>query len=1201
MTPRLKSLELHGYKTFASRTVFEFPGDITAIVGPNGSGKSNIADAMRWVLGEQSFSLLRGRKTEDMIFAGSEQRARAGMASASITFDNQDGWLPIDFTEVAITRRAYRDGQNEYLLNGQRVRLKEISELLAQSGLAERTYTIIGQGLVDAALSLKPEERRRFFEEAAGIGLYRSRRDESLNRLETTRRNLERVQDILSELEPRLHSLERQARRVQEYERIKADLRMLLRDWYGYHWRLNQKEIAHTLEVLHAQESRLESARGNLSGIDARLADLRAKLMENRAALNEWHAQSAGLHTQREQISRKLAVLDERQRALQEQHQSLTADQGRLEEEHTQRQNRLNTAQDEFTHLQADLEDAEAQVQEALGNLNKRQSQRAQAERDLRETRRLLVDAETRQVQRKARHNELTNRREEQCRSQDSLRQAVESGKTALQNAQKKLEQAEERRKQAQDAQKQAEADLQAHQQRVQELDGQRRKAIEERSRREAERARLQAQLDVLDQAEKSLSGLNNGAKFVLQASRQGKLAGRYKALSNDLLVPREYEAAIAACLGESLDGVVLDERADLEHVMQLLESGEKGRAILFPPNGARTVEPLDCPQDADCVGVASELVQAPAELLPVVRLLLGQVVVVRSRAAARRVIQQLPASARAVTLRGEVFWGSGMVAAGQEGRTGVIARPRQMLELRETLAAAGDAISAAQEQVRQAESELSRLQEQGKALERDAKAAGQSFAQAAQAHQQAVLETQQVIQKQEWQAGQLSNLDGQLQRTDEEIGKVAAEMEKAEADISGLQEKVRQASRGLADLPLDELQSQVAHWNTQTAVINRAVKDVQGRLAEYRQALENNQRQQASLRQRLEETAGTLQRLEGERAEARAQEQALNQQIDVLRKEIEPAEQSLQVQEKEYANQQSNQLAAQQAATVAERYASQTQLELARQRETAASLRRRIEEDFGLVAFDYSGEEAGQSPLPLEGMVEELPVIETLSPEIDESINRQRAQLRRLGAVNFEAQSEYLSVKERYEFLSGQVIDLHKADTDLRQVISELDELMRREFRKTFDAVAAEFKVMFSRLFGGGSARLHMTDEENLNETGIDIEARLPGRREQALNLLSGGERSLTAVALVFSLLKVSPTPFCILDEVDAMLDEANVGRYRDLLNELSENTQFIVITHNRNTVQVADVIYGVTMGRDSASQIISLRLDEVSEEMVK
>ncbi len=249
MPPRLKSLELHGYKTFASRGLFAFPGAITAIVGPNGSGKSNIADSLRWVLGEQAFSLLRGRKTEDMIFSGSELRPKASMASATITFDNEDGWLPIDFNEVAITRRAYRDGDNEYLINNQRVRLKEINEMLAQSGLAERTYTVIGQGLVDEALSLRPEERRRFFEEAAGIGLYRSRREESLNRLETTRRNLERVDDIIAELTPRLQSLEKQAKRAIEYDRIKADLRLLLRDWYGFHWHKVQHEITHTREV----------------------------------------------------------------------------------------------------------------------------------------------------------------------------------------------------------------------------------------------------------------------------------------------------------------------------------------------------------------------------------------------------------------------------------------------------------------------------------------------------------------------------------------------------------------------------------------------------------------------------------------------------------------------------------------------------------------------------------------------------------------------------------------------------------------------------------------------------------------------------------------------------------------------------------------------------------------------------------------
>jgi chromosome segregation protein len=290
----------------------------------------------------------------------------------------------------------------------------------------------------------------------------------------------------------------------------------------------------------------------------------------------------------------------------------------------------------------------------------------------------------------------------------------------------------------------------------------------------------------------------------------------------------------------------------------------------------------------------------------------------------------------------------------------------------------------------------------------------------------------------------------------------------------------------------------------------------------------------------------------------------------------------------------------AQQTETNAERVYTQAQLEFGRSREALDNLRRRIEDDFGLVALEYSDDVTGPTPLPLDG-VGQLASLDELPKGLEESINRQRALLRRMGAINPDAHKEYLEVKERHEFLSTQLRDLQKADNDLRQIITELDELMNKQFRATFNAVAAEFKDMFTRLFGGGSARLVMTDTDNPSETGIDIEARLPGRREQGLSLLSGGERSLTAVALVFSLLRVSPTPFCILDEVDAMLDEANVGRFTELLRDLSETTQFIVITHNRNTVQVADVIYGVTMGRDSASQVISLRLDEVSDEMVR
>ncbi len=318
------------------------------------------------------------------------------------------------------------------------------------------------------------------------------------------------------------------------------------------------------------------------------------------------------------------------------------------------------------------------------------------------------------------------------------------------------------------------------------------------------------------------------------------------------------------------------------------------------------------------------------------------------------------------------------------------------------------------------------------------------------------------------------------------------------------------------------------------------------------------------------------------------------------LQAKIKPVDELLNAAEQRQSQLQAKDNETRQGLTQAEHFFAQARINLARRQESLESLRERIEDDFGLVEFKYTEAVSGPTPLPLEGFVEQLPVVVEIPAELEENIKRQRTQLRRMGPVNPEAHAEYLQVKERYEFLHEQVADLMKAEIDLKEIITELDVLMEREFRKTFDAVAHEFRQIFSRLFGGGMARLVLTLPEDMTETGIDIEARLPGRREQGLSLLSGGERSLTAAALVFALLKVSPTPFCVLDEVDAMLDEANVGRFRDLLSELAQNTQFIIVTHNRNTVQAADVIYGVTMGRDSTSQVISLKLDEVAEVMV-
>jgi len=400
--------------------------------------------------------------------------------------------------------------------------------------------------------------------------------------------------------------------------------------------------------------------------------------------------------------------------------------------------------------------------------------------------------------------------------------------------------------------------------------------------------------------------------------------------------------------------------------------------------------------------------------------------------------------------------------------------------------------------------------------------------------------------------------------------------------------------------LALDELQAQVTYWGARVQVSERTVNDGRARQNERKLALDGILTRQAAARRRVEEVDAAQAQLQREKTALLTQETDLQTQIETLRTQIEPADAALNEAEKQETDLQAQEAEAQKSLAMVERFNSQAQIDLNRKQEALEALRRRIEEDFGLVQFDYHADVSGPVPLPLGEMVEQLPVITSLAPDLEESLNQKRAQLRRMGAVNLEAQQEFESVRERYDFMTSQVADLKQAESDLRQVIAELDELTKKEFFKTFEAVSVEFKQIFTRLFGGGSARLALTDPDNLTETGIDIEARLPGRREQGLALLSGGERSLTAISLVFALLKVSPTPVCVMDEVDAMLDEANVGRFRDLLVDLGKQTQFVVVTHNRNTVQAADVIYGITKGRDTASQVISLKLDELSDEML-
>lgn len=1200
MPTRLKSLELHGYKTFANRTIFEFAETVTAIVGPNGSGKSNIADSLRWVLGEQSYSLLRGKKTEDMIFAGSESRARAGMASATITFDNSDGWLPIDFSEVAITRRAYRDGLNEYLINGQRVRLKDVSELLAQSGLAERTYTIIGQGLVDAALSLKADERRRLFEEAAGIGLHRARREEALRRLDTTRRNLERVQDILAELKPRLASLERQARRWQEYEQLRAALQDMLREWYGYHWQVTQRELAEAQQFSQTQEARLEQARNEVAVAEQRLAENRQRLTAAREQLGEWRKELSALHSQRELIQRDLAVSEERRHSLRIQKENTVSELARLAEELAYYQEQRLAGEAELERLQAELQEAQSQKDVVDQQLAVRQAERSKIERTIAALRQEIGQLNARFGQAQA---QLAENQAQSARAQKSLEAALQAQAKAeeeLRSAVKKLEQARQAVEKTAQARQAAEEAAQSHKRQVEQAEAARRQAQEQRSALAAELARIQAQLNVLQQAEAALTGYAVGAQAILKAVRQQRLSGARGALSSFLEVPSELERAVSAALGEYLDAIVLQD--DLDAALDILQR-EAGRGVLLPLNALQPPkQPLASNKnDEDVLGVASSLVTAPEELRPAVELLLGRVIIVRDRAAARRALANQPGDVRAATLAGEVFHASGPIAGGGGGEDGkqqtLLGRKRQQRELAADRQRLERELTAATERLAALDAELEHLRREGKLLDQAQEEARREWQRAARAADQARLAMEAAERQTQWAKEQHQRLQSDVNRSQSEAERLTKEIGQLEDQLSTARRSMRGANLELETLSLDEIQRQIAHWTTRVAVAQSALTNEEARRQERLGNLERARRNQTALQERQQELEAALINLEQQRAEWARKAEQLETAIQELHARIEPAESEMRQLEAEQAELQRAETAARQMLSFAEHNHAQARIALARRQEALQSLQRRIEEDFGLVAFEYEGQVSGPTPLPLAGMVEQLPTVHKLSPDIEENIKRQRAQLRRLGAINPEAQSEYQEVKQRYQFLSDQVADLQHAEQDIRQVIAELDDLMEREFRRTFDSVADEFRQIFIRLFGGGSARLILTEPDDLTATGIEIQARLPGRREQGLALLSGGERSLTATALVFSLLKVSPTPFCVLDEVDAMLDEANVSRFRELLRELSQTTQFVIITHNRNTVQAADVIYGVTMGRDSASQVLSLKLDEVSQ----
>ena len=1203
----LKRLDLQGFKSFATRTTFEFGQGITAIVGPNGSGKSNIADALRWVLGEQSGRLLRAKKLDDIIFAGSATRARSDRVEVTLTLDNSDGWLPVDVPEVAAARRGFRSGESNYIINKKKVRLREIQSLLTKASATQSSYAIIGQGLVESVLNLRPEERRLLIEEAADIQRYRLKIEEAQDRLKATHENVERVRLLMKEIAPRLAQLERQAKRAGEHALLSKELRQALQAFYEHQWHRAQESLAVARANHDQAQAEFVQAKVALETCQRELSEIAKQLEQHRQAAAASAAERERLDQRIRDLERRMAVAGER-RAILEARSAELAGELRVFEEERERTSGMLAAEEE-TRGQT-----EAELQDAKEALAARQADLTALEQEFRDALTHGADAEAKgkrleaaAAEMKARVRKLADGQrdlERDASRLDTRRRSLVSQMAGelrvLRSVRSQEAELLEQLSETMGRRETLEKDLGQIMQTLGKLEA-------DQNERRGKLQGLEARLDVLEEAQKQAQATSPDAAVIIE----GALSTVYEVIR----VPRGLEDAIAAALIGQIEAFIFDRQAQAISAIQSLVAEGGPRTAVLPLDTIKSVYPLNIMKEKGVVGVAARLVKYPARYEKLVNNLLGRTVVVQDVTAAARVMRR--GLGTVVTLDGILFHPSGYISGGQpptsrpfilgyERDMEVI--PKEMDRIRRSLNVAEREVESLRERRRKAESELA-------ALTKDAESALDKRRKL----QDSLSQRQQRLAQ---LRGEMRGLIGSQGSLRDQQRSLAAEAERLEGERALLLEQARESA---------ETAKYVGQANS---VIKQRRKTLTAAAEEAANALGGVDARYRSLGAQREAARAALARLEAQVSAKAVQLRGLEMELTTLTSSVEaddtnlsearermesfvqtvhPGEEGSHHLEARQRDLHSQVMSSQNRLFESERQALEAEAEVRRWRTEVDTLRVRIEED-GLtlspdgnivmveaeevavpfwLAAGQEGTEEGEGP-PWEGR----PI--SGGAHIDQEglrgrIDRLRGQIRNLGPVNVEAREDYESLSERHSFLAGQLEDLATAEKSLHRAIEELTTLMRKRFETTFEKVARGFEQYFKAFFGGGHAELSLTDPKDPSNSGVEVEAQPPGKRTKTLAQLSGGEKALTSVSLLFALLQANPSPFCVLDEVDAMLDEANVGRFASALHDLAQRTQFIVITHNRRTIEVADSIYGVSMAPDGASRVLSMRLADL------
>ena len=1186
---KLKKLELYGFKSFAQRTDIVFDEGITGIVGPNGSGKSNIGDAVRWVLGEQSAKTLRGASMSDVIFNGTQKRKPLSYCEVSLVFDNDDHALAMEAAEVMVTRRVYRNGESEYYLNRTACRLKDVVDLFRDTGIGKEGYSIIGQGRIDEILSRKSEDRRQVFEEAAGIVKFKARKEEADKKLQRTLENLERVDDILDELTKRLKPLEEQSRNARVYLELSTELKDLDLNLFlirsdRARARLSELEselltvqtiLADTESNLTDKTTRRDETQNRIDQLEEAITKARTELMECAEHVHESQKKISALQSRRETRS------ENRQRIVREQEEA---------------QERLAEIEKDHARIQADVEkqhsliaDAEQILRATQEAAEKAQAKEKEADAALEAQKAAVIDQ----------MNRLSDVRNDKTRL-NTMQAQMETRLTEIEESSGALQEQEAALREALTAvEKQLETENQ-HQQQCQEKLAQARQASDEadaayanlRADVEKQSADMQAAAsrhNVLTEMTRDMEGYNMAVRRAMTYAKQRGLTGVKGVLAQLMTVPQAYETAIDMALGAAQQNIVTDTEETAKELINYLRQNRLGRATFLPMSAIRGKTLYGNERNAlklpGCLGVASELVQCAPEYRGIVENLLGRTVIADNLDHGIPIMRAGNHAFRLVTLEGDVMHSGGSMTGGsaQSKVSNLLSRERELKELTAKLQTGRAELDkcrqeltqrqqTAQEKRQKVSDAVNALHQQEIAVARE-QARRESVSADLNTHLQRMQETEQarvqlhqsledIRQQLETIEHQRTGAQGDQSAMEQKTIEMQNALVKARAEASAENDRLRVRTLQLSDLRhgLSDLERDEAHAQQDQAQILREQERREQLLHEMdeldaidendmkREEAESARRQKEQLRQE-----SAAQAIEQRRSQAQSDLRDILSDMENLH---------------EAYNRDSEKL-------------HKTELAKAHIEGDQKNLQNRIWDTYKLT---YAGaEEFRRTPFD--------------EKESDCRAAELQGQIRALGKVNVGAVEEYAETKARVDDLTTQQQDLKRAEMDLRELIERLLIQMRSTFVENFSKMQGYFAETFTRLFGGGHAELKLMDPDDPLNCGIEVNAQPPGKKLQLLSLLSGGERALTAIAILFAMLKLKPTPFCILDEIEAALDDANIGYYADYLKEYSKGTQFIVVTHRKGTMERCNSLFGVAMEEQGVSRMVSVSLQDYQE----